>query len=240
MATTVARPVLRRTDDTFFISMSVVILATVVFGFAHTYFLAGVFMAPLPSFLVHVHGAIFSSWIILFIVQTALVANRRIRLHRTLGTAGACLAALMVVVGIAATIAMVRRGATPPIFTPPMFLVLNCWGVTLFGLMIGWAILLRRDGAAHKRIMLLATIGIMPPAITRWPVAILHQKPFLIGVVFLCFCLAVVVFDLWTRHRPHYATVVCSLLVLSVQPTATALGHTPQLQHIAAWLIQHP
>jgi hypothetical protein len=39
--------------------MALLILATVFVGFARTYFLAGVFRAPLPSLLVHIHGAVF-------------------------------------------------------------------------------------------------------------------------------------------------------------------------------------
>lgn len=244
MATVVSRPIIRpvtrRYDDAFFAGMCLLILATVIYGFGPSYFYRGAVFAPLPSMLAHVHGALFSSWVILFIVQVALVAKRKVRLHMRLGVAGACLAALMVPVGIAATIAMVRAGRTPPQFTAPMFLVLNCWGVTQFGLMVAWAVRLRRDGAAHKRVMLLATIGIMPPAISRWPVLIHHHSEPMIGVVFLCFCLIVVGFDLVTRRKPHYATVVCSLLVLSVNPLAIALGHTAPLQRWASWLVQHP
>jgi hypothetical protein len=39
--------------------MAVVILATVFIGFARSYYLAGVFRAPLPNLLVHIHGAVF-------------------------------------------------------------------------------------------------------------------------------------------------------------------------------------
>jgi hypothetical protein len=50
----------RRYDHLFFSGMAVLILATVFVGFARTYFLAGVFRAPLPSPIIHVHGAAFS------------------------------------------------------------------------------------------------------------------------------------------------------------------------------------
>jgi hypothetical protein len=45
--------------------MAVVILVSVFVGFAHSYYLAGVFKAPLPNLLVHIHGAVFSCWIAL-------------------------------------------------------------------------------------------------------------------------------------------------------------------------------
>jgi len=49
----------RRYDDLFFSAMALLILATVFVGFARTYYLAGVFQAPLPSLIIHLHGAAF-------------------------------------------------------------------------------------------------------------------------------------------------------------------------------------
>ncbi|MFC6646160.1 hypothetical protein ACFQBQ_11315 [Granulicella cerasi] len=122
MPTPLAPPVMKRADDVFFTTLSVIMLAFVVVGFAPSYFLRGAVFATLPSLLVHLHGAAFSSWIILFVVQSSLVATGNIRLHRKLGYAGAVLAALMVIFGITATIGALRRGAElPSFFTPPRF-----------------------------------------------------------------------------------------------------------------------
>lgn len=82
--------------------MALLILATVFLGFAHSYYLAGVFHAPLPSRIIHIHGTIFSCWILLLITQTSLVAAGRTDIHRRLGIAGFLLACLMVVVGVLA------------------------------------------------------------------------------------------------------------------------------------------
>jgi hypothetical protein len=71
MSTAVKRPGDHRADDLFFAGMEVLILASVFLGFARSYFLAGVFRAPLPNALIHANGAVFSSWIILLIVQTS-------------------------------------------------------------------------------------------------------------------------------------------------------------------------
>ncbi len=242
MATTAAmvRPKVttRRYDDPFFVGMALAILATVVLGFGPTYFYRGAVLAKLPSVLVHVHGAIFSSWVILYVVQNVLVAMKKIKWHRTLGTCGGVLAGLMVVLGWATTVENVRRGATPPIFTAGEFLVLNCWGVTLFALLVGWAILKRNEGPAHKRIMLLATVGILPPAITRFQL-LMHWPGFAVLLWMLAMALPLVFFDVWTRKRPHYATLITFVLIFSVRPTSIALGHTAWMQGIVARLIGH-
>jgi hypothetical protein len=51
--------------------------------------------------LYQLHGALFTAWIVLLVVQTAVVTGRRTDIHRTLGIAGAVLAAIMFVVGVA-------------------------------------------------------------------------------------------------------------------------------------------
>ena len=94
----VARPVKRRVDDIFFTTLSVIMLAVVVIGFAPSYFLKGAIFAYPPSLLVHLHGAVFSTWIILFVVQSSLVSEGNIRLHRKLGV----IAGLMVILGVLA------------------------------------------------------------------------------------------------------------------------------------------
>src|SRR5260370_9542318 len=91
-------------------------LATVFWGFARSYFLAGVFKAPLPNWLIHLHGAAFTSWILLLIAQTTLVSAHRVDVHRKLGLAGFGLACLVVVLGLSASTDSFRRsfGAGAP------------------------------------------------------------------------------------------------------------------------------
>ena len=99
-------------DDLFFPGMAVIILATVFIDFVRSYYLAGVFHARLPNLLVHIHGAVFTSWIVLLIAQSSLVAGRRVDLHRRLGPLGFAIACLMVVLGVmVATDGMARHFA---------------------------------------------------------------------------------------------------------------------------------
>src|SRR5260370_42612165 len=94
--------------------MAILMLATVLLGFARSYFLAGLFRAPLPNWLIHLHGAAFSSWLLLLIVQTSLVASGRVDLHKRLGLLGFGLAILMIVLGILAATDSLRRASGGP------------------------------------------------------------------------------------------------------------------------------
>src|ERR1700733_8679916 len=75
------------------------IVGVVFLGFGKSYLLAGLVRAPLPNLLVHIHGAVFTSWILLLIVQTCLAASGKLRWHRQLGILG-FIASAMVVLGI--------------------------------------------------------------------------------------------------------------------------------------------
>src|SRR6266436_4934725 len=121
-----------RYEHLFFSGMSIAMLITVFFGFARTYYLAGVFRAPLPALIIHIHGAAFTCWILLLVTQTSLVASDHTNIHRKLGIAGFLLACLMVVLGVmAATNALVR--ANDPVGRDPrMFYIVPLTDMLLF------------------------------------------------------------------------------------------------------------
>src|SRR3954469_3869442 len=109
----------------YYISFAVVAALAVFIGFSRTYFLKGYFGAPSLTPLLHLHGLIFTTWVLLFIVQTTLVAARRTDIHRKLGLAGGVLALLMIIVGPLTGIAAAKLGHSPSPAVPPLkFLVI--------------------------------------------------------------------------------------------------------------------
>ena len=99
-------------DHRLYIWAAVFVPIIVLAGFARSYYLKGLFGTPaLPGLLVHMHGIVMTSWVVLFVTQVWLVASRRIKVHQRLGVLGAILAAVVVVVGIATGIAGAKRGA---------------------------------------------------------------------------------------------------------------------------------
>ena len=102
-----------RHDHFFFSGMAILLLATVFLGFAPTYYLAGLVHAPLPSRIVQVHAAVFTSWMLLFAAQVSLVSAHRINLHRRLGVIGFLLAFAMVVSGLLASADALARNVPP-------------------------------------------------------------------------------------------------------------------------------
>src|SRR5947207_15621678 len=104
----------KRRERVFYTGMAGAVVLTVFAGFARTYFLRPYF-DPHPLLpLLHLHGLVFTSWVALFITQTALVATKRTDIHRRLGIAGAVLAVLMVIIGTTTAIIRAKAGAAPP------------------------------------------------------------------------------------------------------------------------------
>jgi hypothetical protein len=69
----IEKPSERTGEHVFFWAMSALIALIVFVGFARTYYLAGFFGAkPLAAPIVHVHGAVFTCWIVLLLAQTSL------------------------------------------------------------------------------------------------------------------------------------------------------------------------
>ena len=218
-----------RRDDVFFSAMALIILGTVVLGFARSYYLAGVFQARLPSRLVHVHAALFSSWILLFIAQTSLVAAGRVDLHRRLGVLGAGLAAARVVLGFLVATDSLARGFAPPGsgLDPKSFYAIPILETAVFCVLIVWALRSRGDGPAHKRLIVIATISIMGPAVNRWAFLPPGHRGLVTAVIMDAFILLVAGFDLWSGGRIHHATVQGGLFMIIAHQLMFPIGLTP-------------
>lgn len=107
-----------RLECLFFSGMAALILVSVLVGFAQSYYLLRVPTSPAGrcsmfrhTLIVHLHGILFTSWILLLITQTSLVAAHRIKVHRRLGIAGFVLACLLSLLGLAVVCESMARHA---------------------------------------------------------------------------------------------------------------------------------
>jgi hypothetical protein len=223
----------RRYDHLFFSAMAVLILATVFAGFAPSYYFAGIFRAPLPSRIIHVHGAVFSCWILLLITQTSLVSAGRVDVHRRLGIAGFVLACLMVVVGVmAATNALVRGVGRDPL----AFYMVSIVDMMLFPTLVFFAFRARFHPEVHKRIILIATIALTPAAIGRLPFAAVHRNPPMAYLASYIFLLLLLAYDLWSTRRIHRATLWAGAFLVFMHEISGPLAKTAAWHAFAGWV----
>src|ERR1700694_591883 len=112
----VYRPVNRTVERIYFGAMAILLCIVVIIAFTPAYFGGGMLRAPLPSPILHVHGAVFTLWMVLYLVQTALISARRVNWHRSFGIIAFCLPPIMIVLGLIAAIdALHRRVSIGPL-----------------------------------------------------------------------------------------------------------------------------
>jgi FtsH-binding integral membrane protein len=211
-------------------------LASVVVGFGPTYYMAGVFHAPLPSRIIHIHGAVFSCWIVLLTVQNSLAWAGRVDIHKKLGLAGFVLACLMVVVGAMAATDRLVRATAPPSFDPYFFYIIPMTDMLIFATLIFFAFRARRDPSAHKRMIYIATVGLLIAAIARWPWSWVHRNAPHAAIFSYVFLLILSGYDLWSTRRIHRATLWAGGFLIFVQQIRLPIGKTAAWHSFAAWV----
>ena len=230
----------KRREHLFYTGMAVAVVITVFAGFARTYYLRPYFGTPALTPLLHLHGVIFTSWLVLFLAQTALVAANRTGIHRRLGVAGAVIAVLIVLVGTATAIIRAKLVEVPPGSPSPLaFLTIPLGDMLVFASLVGAGFYFRRRGDVHKRLMLLATISILPAATARLPFAFIQQVgPLAFFGLADLFIVACLLYDLVARGRIHRATIWGGLVIVVSHPLRLVIGNTTAWLAFATWLTQ--
>jgi hypothetical protein len=230
-------------DRVFYGSIAVALALTVVVGFGPTYFFPIFTRSPQSTLtggpvapLVHVHAALFSAWVLLFIGQTTLVAQSKLAVHRRLGIAGGVLAALMVVVGTLTALKKAARGEAPGGVDPDEFLMIPLSDMVFFAGFVAAAFLLRANREAHKRLMLLAYVCIVVAAVARLPGVLPLGPPVFFGLAFL-FIVAGIIYDRASRGRVHPVYVWGGTILAASVPLRLMIAGTDAWRRVAHWML---
>jgi hypothetical protein len=244
MATVAINSVQQRTSH-FYLWMAVACALVAFGGFAPTYWLqvpAGTFVGP-P--LLHIHAALFSGWTLLLVWQAYLVESGRVERHRATGLAGIGLATAMVIVGFATAIYSVRTGLAAGFGDSVReFFIVPVSALVLFAGFFVAAISNIRRPEWHKRLILMATISLLPAAVARWffvlatgggpgmrpglgqplPVSFAAAPGLLVELLIV----AGMVYDWRTRGRPHpiwlYGAAITTAVIVIRGPISASAG----------------
>jgi hypothetical protein len=239
---------LARSNARFFAIMSEAAATVVLAGFGPSYYFWPVTQAtrhaggqPIPSSLpwtVHVHALVFSSWVALLVVQSSLIAARRVALHRQVGMTAAVMIPLMCVLGLSTAVSGARRGWNPggPFADALGFMAVGVVDIAVFAALAIAGLVYRRRPEPHKRLMLFATLGgLMWPAITRLP-GIAGNVGLMFGTLAFLL-LAPVVRDVLHRDRHSWLSAALAVAVLATFPLRTALGNSAAWRQFAGWIV---
>jgi hypothetical protein len=210
-----------------------------IVAFSRTYYLR--FLSDLPpmTLLVHLHGLVFTAWLVLFVAQTRLVAAHRVDLHMKLGIAGVILAVLIVLVSLA-TIA--ANSAIPRVrpsgLSPSQFTAVGLTSTTLFAVFVALGISWRRRADVHKRFMVLAMIAVLSPATSRLLtlLGLREQSSYLIPLGFGLFIAWCLIHD-WRRYRiVHPVYAIGGLVIFASWPLRLMVGRSEWYRPIGEWI----
>ncbi|MGH6888050.1 MAG: hypothetical protein ACREHF_02450 [Rhizomicrobium sp.] len=196
---------LRLADRYFYFGMAILIAVIVLYGFSNT--VGGNLFHPVhPAIarphILYLHAALFLSWIALFVVQTALIRARNLRLHRRLGVFGVVLGISMFWVGLVTAIVMRKYRLAHDSTETAAFLAIPFNDLLDFTIAFALALAWRQKPELHRRLMLFATIALTGAAFARFPLAMMNNPWFFYVGTDLLVAIAAVR-DLVTTRRIH-------------------------------------
>ena len=207
----------------FFITAASLFPMLAVLGFMPSYILmrAGEITIHWST---HVHGTLMAGWLAMFFVQSWLALTGNFKFHRALGAYAVALGAIIwCSMGIASARALIGNAAPRDHFLFDV-LVVQLYVMLMFAVFFTWAILARRNGAAHKRLMFLATLVLLQAAIDRIPVL----QGGMTGFMFLdLLVLPLFVFDWITLKRVHRVTWMALPMLIGAQAAVLATFGSP-------------
>jgi hypothetical protein len=214
----------------FYAGTAVAFALSVFVGFSRTYYFRGLFGTPHLSTLKHIHGAVFTLWMVFFVCQTLLVSAGRTDLHRRIGWAGAIFALAIAVLGGVMTFQSVRDGYASGRPGMALLLINGVIDLLLFCGFFAFALIFRGRKEIHKRLMMLAMISLIIPALGRFPV-----PGGMIKWVICAFSLTGVIYDLVFLRRLYLTNIVGALLINAGSPLRFMIADTEAWQKFSEW-----
>lgn len=240
-AATMVSHVQTRTGPKFYVAMALLSALIALTGFSRRYLLpvaAGTFQAPA---IVHIHGIITFSWVVLVIVQTLLVARGRTSVHRSLGMAGIALGTLLIFTATEVALLLLARelrdgGPSPREFSATLLSI-----ILLIASLFSAAIANVGRPEVHKRLMLLTTFVILTPALARIIQLVDGSLTRLLrndlaGLASDALILIPIAYDMKTRGKPHRAYVVGIIGIVLVQVATLLLRNGSAWHDATDWL----
>jgi hypothetical protein len=215
-------------------------IAITIAGFAPSIVDPSRRLAPLTP-LATVHGILFFLWLLLFLLQTTLIAGRRADMHRRMGIAAVALLIVIVPLSYVVTVQMVRRGfdlsGDQMTRADPLFgSIFNFVAAIEFPVMAGAALAFRGRKEIHRRLMLFTNIMLMEVPITHLLGHIGFLLPFTVLAGEALFLLSAVAWDYLTSRRVHPLTAFLAISLFLLLPIQGFAGTTTAWHHFALWL----
>ena len=226
----------------FFLVFAVVCALVIFAGFTPSFYLKDVFHVPPPlSAMTRIHGVIFTSWVLLFVTQAALINSNNTALHRRLGLTGAVLLGMVLAIGTMTGINAGRLGHVPPGAPAPLiFMAVPILGICATAVLFVSALWNRARRDVHMRYMLAGFLTMTPPATNRLLIGAGYVSQGIWGAFAIMDALLVIaiLFDTRINNRLHPAWIWSALVFVGAEAAITWAFSSPTWLSAAHWLIQ--
>jgi len=175
--------------------------------------------------------AAMTTWFLLLLSQSLLIATGRRAIHRKAGVAGLAVAAIIVVLNPLVTVRSVAHGLADgsPIQLVSLILIADLLLMVVFAVLTGLAIRWRRYPETHSRLLLLASIAVASPALGRLALNTLGTPiPGVLGQIAIA--LLVVGHDLKMSRRVHPASAWGAGAIIATLLFSIALSNVEAAQ----------
>jgi uncharacterized membrane protein YozB (DUF420 family) len=255
IAPTVTQPT-HRVARWFYISVALVMVLLNVIAFGPSMIDPSRRNAPLPlTPLLTAHAVVSALWLLLFLAQATLVATRNTAVHRRVGIAGGILTVMFVLVGSLTVIEQARRGfdlsgdlgrlpPPPGVADVAPVTLLLLFNFLTFALLVGGGLWYRHRPSVHKRLMLLAMLGALPPTavahlIGHW----LGPRPWaaaIFPVSAIAFMSVSAIYDRVSHGRIHPLSVWVPILLVTWHEVVLnfVVVQSAPWREFAVWLIR--
>ena len=215
-----------RKGEAFFYQFSMVLLITVVIAFGMNILLKNYHLNSSMSLII-VHGISMLGWYSLLFWQSRSIRINNFNLHKQLGLMSIALAVAIVISGIIIAISNYRGEKEA------LTLFGNFSGMFIFGILYTFALLNRKKADVHKRLMIVASVAMLSPALVRI-LRIFDINDFVTLPFWLIYIVALPVYDYRKLKKIHTASLSATLFLIIILFGGSAYAMSESWVNLAA------
>lgn len=223
-----------RTRSELFVLIAAAALSIVLLGFWFTYW-KPVFTGEKFPLLLHIHAALWFGWYVLLVVQSRLIHAGSRTLHQRVGIVGVAYTVILIGVSLVVALQTIGRDVhliTRTIDSVPTIIPLT--QILMFSVLFGLAAINRKHSEYHKRLIVLAALVAVTPALARISIGVLGEPN--VPLIFTASNLFIVIVgyaDWRSIGRVHPVYLWGGIAILIVRSLRIPLAMSPAWESIA-------
>ncbi len=218
-----------------FVLIASVALLIAMFGFWFTYW-KPVFSGETFPLLLHLHAALWFGWYVLLVVQSGLIHTGNRPIHKRVGIAGVAYTVILILISLIVSLQTIGRDVhliTRTIESVPTIIPLT--QILMFIVLFGLATINRKQSELHKRLIVLAALVAVTPALARISIGVLGGPN--VPLIFTTSNLLILIVgyaDWRSARRVHPVYLWGGVAILIVRVLRIPLAMSPAWESVAA------